>query len=86
MKNIFPFMGNAELFFNSAFVYEVAVMAAIGLELAKEATVPKSEGQEMEVNEAFRMQRILNFFYPVTLEIIPKNSFLREFIGGLDLS
>jgi hypothetical protein len=67
-------------------VHEVGVMAGIGLELAKEATVPKGTSRQIDVDEAFRMQAMLNFFYPVPGEIIPKNSFLREFIGGLDLS
>jgi uridine kinase len=85
MKNIFPFMENAQLFFNSASVHEVAVLAAMGLALSKEGTLAKAEGQELGVADAFRMQRLLNFFYPVSSELIPKNSFVREFIGGLEL-
>jgi uridine kinase len=90
-KNIFPFQGNAELFFNSSLVYELPVLSVQGKALLAEATIPE-EGEDpnspesIEVTkEARRLLGYLNVFYPASAEIVPHISCIREFIGGSDL-
>jgi uridine kinase len=90
-KNIFPFQGNAELFFNSSLIYELPVLSVQGKALLAEATVPDEsedptspETQEV-TKEARRLLGLLNVFYPVSDEIVPHISCIREFIGGSDL-
>lgn len=90
-KNIFPFQGNAQLFFNSALVYELPVLSVFGKTLISEATiVPEDEGLSVELSneitkEARRILSLLNFFYPASSDIVPHISCIREFIGGSDL-
>ena len=90
-KNIFPFQGNAELFFNSSLVYELPVLAIQGKTLLAEATVPEegedphSKESEEITKEARRLLNLLNVFYPISSEIVPHISCIREFIGGSDL-
>ena len=90
-RNIFPFQGNAELFFNSALVYELPVLSVYGKALLAEATIPeKDEDPESPqcqeiTREARRLLGLLNFFYPVATEIVPHISCIREFVGGSDL-
>lgn len=92
-RNIFPFQGNAELFFNSSLVYELPVLSIYGKALLSEATMPSDEdeldpnSQESKdiTNEAKRLLGLLNFFYPVSVEVVPHISCIREFVGGSDL-
>jgi len=90
-KNIFPFQENAELFFNSSLVYELPVLSIQGKALIAEATVPEEDEdpnspESIEVTkEAKRLLGYLNVFYPVSAEIVPHISCIREFIGGSDL-
>ena len=90
-KNIFPFQGNAELFFNSSLVYELPVLSIQGKALLAEATVPEptedpnSIESEEVTKEARRLLSLLNVFYPASAEIVPHISCIREFIGGSDL-
>ncbi|OHT11559.1 Phosphoribulokinase [Tritrichomonas foetus] len=90
-RNIFPFQENAELFFNSALVYELPVYTIMGKALLAEATIPEP-GEDPEdprtqeiTNEARRLYGLLNFFYPVPTEVVPHISCIREFVGGSDL-
>jgi uridine kinase len=89
--NIFPFQVNAELFFNSALVYELPVLAIFARAMLAEASLPE-EGEDPDSpetlavsEEALRLLGLLKFFYPVSPEIVPHISFMREFIGGSDL-
>lgn len=90
-RNIFPYQGNAELFFNSALVYELPVLSIMGKALLAEATVPErdedpNDPETMEITkEAKRISHLLNFFYPISYEVVPHISCIREFIGGSDL-
>jgi len=90
-RNIFPFQGNAELFFNSALVYELPVLSVQGKALLAEATMPEDDedpnsAESKEVTkEARRLLGLLNFFYPASTEIVPHISCIREFVGGSDL-
>ncbi|EAY16520.1 Phosphoribulokinase / Uridine kinase family protein [Trichomonas vaginalis G3] len=89
--NIFPYQMNAELFFNSALVYELPVLSIYGKGLLSEATLPEpgedpnSPEAEAISNEARRLLGLLNLFYPVSVEVVPHISCIREFVGGSDL-
>lgn len=90
-KNIFPLLGNAELFFNSALAYEVPVLQVFARSLLAEATVPE-EGEDSEdpitveiTREARRLLGMITLFYPISLEEVPHMSCIREFVGGSDL-
>ncbi|QTA37612.1 nucleoside kinase [Thermosipho ferrireducens] len=76
-RNIFPFQENADVMFNSALVYEIAVLKMFAEPLL--IAVPDSEP---EISEATRLLKILDYFLPITnLEDIPRTSLIREFIG-----
>lgn len=76
--NIFPYSGEADVFFNSAHIYELAIL--------KRYVTPLLESikrDEPEYGEALRLLKFLEFFEPFEEdEIIANNSIIREFIGG----
>lgn len=76
-KNIFPFQEEADAMFNSALIYELAVLKRYAVPLLK--MVPR------DVPEYTKANRLLDFcrcFADITEEYdIPNNSLLREFIG-----
>jgi uridine kinase len=76
--NIFPYNSKADVLFNSAHIYELAVL--------KKYAAPLLESinrKEEEYAEARRMLDFLRFFQIIEDEtIIPNHSILREFIGG----
>lgn len=77
-KNIFPYNGEADVLFNSAHLYELAVLKNHVEPLLKEVTK-----EDSEYADAVRLLDFLSFFLPITDdESIPSNSLLREFIGG----
>lgn len=77
-KNIFPFNGEADVLFNSALTYELALLKKHAGPLL-EAIGPS----DPEYGDAQRLMRFLHFFEVIEDEsIIPNNSILREFIGG----
>jgi hypothetical protein len=88
---VFPFQGFADHFFDSALVYELPVLAIYGKALLAEATVPDPDEELTEVEakdvskEARRLSNLLNLFYPVSIEVVPHISCIREFIGDSDL-
>lgn len=90
-RNIFPYQQNAELFFNSSLVYELPVLSIYGKSLLAEATMvgedeqAESESAKEISQEARRLLGLLNFFYPVSIEVVPHISCIREFVGGSDL-
>ena len=76
-KNIFPYQEEADVMFNSALIYELAVL--------KQFAEPILFGigkDEPEYAEAKRLLKFLDYFLGIPTEDIPKNSILREFIGG----
>ncbi len=75
-KNIFPYSEDADVMFNSALIYELAVLRNFAIPLL-EAIGPEYP----EHMEARRLIRLLSYFHPVTDAEIPLNSILREFIG-----
>ncbi|EAX98746.1 Phosphoribulokinase / Uridine kinase family protein [Trichomonas vaginalis G3] len=90
-KNIFPYQGNAEMFFNSSLVYELPVLSIYGRALLSEATIPEEHEDIRDpltaevTQEAKRLLGMLNLFYPIPLEEVPHISCIREFVGGSDL-
>ncbi len=77
MKHIFPFQDTADAMFNSALVYETAVLKVLAWRFLLEI-LPQDPSQI----EAYRLLRFLDLFVPVLPEGVPANSVLREFIGG----
>jgi uridine kinase len=80
-RHIFPYQENADVMFNSALVYEGAVLAPLAEPLLRQVTFATPEHVE-----AKRLLSFLEWFLPVTDALIPENSILREFIGGSILS
>jgi uridine kinase len=76
-KWIFPYQENADVMFNSALVYELAVIKPIA-----EPLLLQIEPGEPEYVEAKRLLSFLQWFEPCSDELVPDNSLLREFIGG----
>ncbi len=76
-ENIFPYQEEADAMFNSALIYELAVLKQYVEPLL--FGIPKNC---LEYTEAKRLLKFLDYFIGVSSEDIPKNSILREFIGG----
>ena len=76
-ENIFPFQEEADAMFNSALVYELAVLKQYAQPLL--FAIPRDSEEWLE---AKRLLKFLDYFIGVSSEDIPKNSILREFIGG----
>lgn len=76
-ENIFPFQEQADVMFNSALVYELAV-----LKVYAEPLLFGIERDCPEYLEAKRLLKLLDYFLPMPADGIPNNSLLREFVGG----
>ena len=74
---IFPFQESADVMFNSALVYELAVLKVY----AQSLLFGIDQGSK-EFVEARRLLKFLDYFVPVASGDIPNNSLIREFIGG----
>jgi len=77
-KNIFRFQEQADIMFNSSLSYEPAAMKPFIKPLLESISsdVP-------EYAEAKRLLRFINLFSPISIDQIPSNSLVREFLGGL---
>lgn len=76
-ENIFPFQEEADNMFNSALIYELAVL--------KQYAEPILFGIDRnceEYVEAKRLLKFLDYFIGTPSEAVPKNSILKEFVGG----
>jgi uridine kinase len=73
---IFPFQEHADVMFNSALVYELAVLQPFA-----EPLLLQVKPRTPEHIEAKRLLSFLKWFVPATPDLIPDNSILREFIG-----
>ncbi len=76
-ENIFPYQEEADVMFNSALIYELAVL--------KQYAEPALYGIEKDCEEyieAKRLLKFLDYFVGVGSEHVPANSLLKEFIGG----
>ncbi len=76
-EHIFPYQENADVFFNSALVYELAVLKPLVEPLLRQTVFGTPE-----YIEAKRLLAFLTWFLPVDAELVPDNSILREFTGG----
>ena len=76
-ENIFPYQEDADVMFNSALVYELSVLKQYAEPLL--FGVPRDSAEYIE---AKRLLKFLDYFLGVSSEDIPKNSVVREFIGG----
>ena len=76
-ENIFPYQDSADVVFNSALIYELAVLKQYAEPLLFGITP-----EEPEYMEAKRLLKFLDYFVGVDSNLIPNNSILREFIGG----
>jgi uridine kinase len=79
-KYIFPYQEHADVMFNSALVYELAVLKQLAEPLLLQ--VKHSSPRRVEVK---RLLALLQWFEPCSLEMVPDNSILREFIGDSNL-
>ncbi len=76
-ENIFPFQEDADVMFNSALIYELAVL--------KQYAEPILFGIDRnceEYVEAKRLLKFLDYFIATPSEAVPQNSILKEFVGG----
>lgn len=76
-KWVYPFQEEADVMFNSALIFEFAVLKRHAEPILSE--VPKFCE---EYSEAHRLLKFLQYFVPVPEKEIPPTSFLREFVGG----
>ena len=76
-KHIFPFQENADIMFNSALVYELAVLKRSANTLLKSV-----KENEPEYAEAVRLLIFISYFNSIPETEIPPTSVLREFLGG----
>ena len=76
-KYIFPFQEKADYLFNTALIYEMAV-----LKLYVAPQLYAIESDHPMYGEAKRLIKLLDYFIPMAPDIIPNNSLVREFIGG----
>lgn len=77
-KNIFPYQEDADVMFNSALVYEMAILKKHAVPLLEDITQDNTE-----YSEARRLLKFLSYFVSIDNdELVPRTSILKEFIGG----
>ncbi|WP_036879599.1 nucleoside kinase [Xylanibacter oryzae] len=76
-KWIFPYQENADMMFNTAMIFELAVLKTQVEPLLE--LVPESAE---EYSEAYRLKKFLGYIRPVPNRQLPPTSLLREFLGG----
>ncbi|MBP5257553.1 MAG: nucleoside kinase [Prevotella sp.] len=76
-KWIFPYQENADAMFNTAMMYELAVIRQRAEPLLEQ--VPENAD---EYSEAYRLRKLLKYITPIPDEKLPPTSLLREFLGG----
>lgn len=79
VKNIFPYQEEADAMFNTSLTYELCVL--------KKYILPQLEqvdNRGPQYVEAKRLKEILYYIEDIEDDVVPKNSLLREFIGGGD--
>jgi len=76
-RYIFPYQEHADVMFNSALVYELAVLKPLA-----EPLLLQVEPSSLRRVEAKRLLSFLQWFETCAPDVVPDNSILREFIGG----
>lgn len=74
---IFPYQEEANAMFNSALIYELAVIKQYA-----EPLLFNIQKDQKEYYEAKRLLKFLEYFLGVSSESLPNNSICREFVGG----
>lgn len=80
-KHIFPFQEEADAMFNSALLYELAVLKPFA-----EPILLEVQPNQPEYAEAVRLLDFFSYFKPLKPNEIPPTSILREFLGGSSFS
>lgn len=81
IKNIFPYEETADVIFNSSLSYEFAVYREAAEPLLRAALAHPKERETAE-----RLLEFISYFEPLSRELVPGTSILREFLGGSTLS
>jgi len=76
-KHIFPFQEEADTMFNSALLYELAVLKPFA-----EPILLEVQPNQPEYSEATRLLSFFRYLKPLKPNEIPPTSILREFLGG----
>lgn len=76
-KWIFPYQEHADVMFNTAMIYELAVIRSQADSVLE--MVPENCP---EYAEAYRLRKFLRYIQPVNIQSLPPTSLLREFLGG----
>jgi uridine kinase len=76
-KWIFPYQENADVMFNSALLFELAIIKDYA-----EPILRKVPNNRPEYSEAYRLRKFLGYFVPLQDKELPPTSLLREFLGG----
>lgn len=76
-KWVFPYQENADVMFNTAMLYELAVIQEQAAPLL--AKVPENC---VEYSEAYRLRKFLRYITPIPNRALPPTSLIREFLGG----
>jgi uridine kinase len=79
-RHIFPYQEYADVMFNSALVYELSVLKPLA-----EPLLLQVDPDSHQRVEAKRLLKFLQWFQPLDKALVPENSILREFVGGLAL-
>ena len=76
-KWIFTYQENADVMFNSALLFELAIIKDYA-----EPILRKVPNNRPEYSEAYRLRKFLEYFVPLQDKELPPTSLLREFLGG----
>ena len=76
-ENIFPFQEEADIMFNSAQIYELALLKQFA-----EPLLFSIKKDDPTYYEAKRLLKFLDYFLSLPSEFLPNNSICREFVGG----
>ncbi len=76
-KHVFPFQEEADVFFNTALIYELAVLKTMAEPRLKEVM-----RNSPAYAEAVSLLKFLSYFQPIPKKVVPSHSILREFLGG----
>ncbi|MEE8408041.1 MAG: nucleoside kinase [Myxococcota bacterium] len=76
-RNLFPFQEQCDVMFNSALLYEPAVIKVLAERYLLE--VPRDHPS---VSTAHALRKFLQLFVPIFPDDVPRTSIIREFIGG----
>ena len=76
-NNIYPFQEEADSMFNTSLIYEICVLKKYAMPLL--AAIDNTHPEYSEVKSLYEF---LKYFEDISDEFVPKNSLLREFIGG----